>query len=69
LLGPDHQALLLSALASPLSQLLPPNRQYVARLAKQLIAAAEAAQQELSEELLQLYTAVLMPTCEVGCSR
>jgi hypothetical protein len=57
--SPDAQVLLLAALASPLSQVLPPNRQFVARLAKQLIQAAEGAGQELGEELLQLYTALL----------
>jgi hypothetical protein len=57
--SPSSQVLLLAALASPLSQLLPPNRQFVTRLAKQLIQAAEGAVQELGEELLQLYTALL----------
>jgi hypothetical protein len=41
-------------------QAVPPSTQYIARLAKQLITAAEEEQQELSEPLLELHTALLM---------
>lgn len=41
-------------------QAAPPSTQYIARLVKQLISAAEEQHQELSEPLLELNTALLM---------
>lgn len=43
-----------------LRQAAPPSMAYLARLIKQLIAAAEQQRQELSEPLLQLHTALLL---------
>jgi hypothetical protein len=53
-------AVCLSCCSAP--QAAPPSLQYVARLVKQLIAAAEEQQQELSDPLLELKTALILPS-------